>query len=356
MAQDWDVTYVGPMPPPMHGKSFATAQLATALRKTGLRLKVVNITEGVRAGILQKTVRKVISHLNALGCVVANNGPVYISANSGTGMWLSIAVGALARLLGREIYWHHHSYDYVRRRRLDIRLLASLSGKKATHMVLAKTMGDDLMANTLEIKRTFVLNNAGFISPSLLDIPIAEGKDLVIGHLSNLTAEKGIAEVVDLAVAVRQAGQAVRLIVAGPTHDIAAQNAIARAEAALGDAFIYRGPVYDADKIRFFSEITFFAFPSRYRNEASPIVLFEAMAAGVPCIATPLGCVPDDLGTDGGMVISADDDFVAKATDFIQLASHDVADRAQKARGQYLGLLREHDKQLAELAALLSQG
>jgi len=214
-------------------------------------------------------------------------------------------------------------------------------------------MAADLLRHTPEIKQTFVLNNAGFLDPGLLTIPSTRSRAPVLGHLSNLTAEKGATTVVDLAIAAAEHGLAPRLVLAGPANDETAQQAIVRGQAALGARFEYRGPVDGNGKRRFFADITHFVFPTRYRNEASPLVLFEAMAAGVPCVATARGCIAEDLGFDGGIAIPEQDDFIVRALDYLARSSQDYAALSHCARQRYLTLLAEHEKQIEELVSML---
>jgi glycosyltransferase involved in cell wall biosynthesis len=56
-------------------------------------------------------------------------------------------------------------------------------------------------------------------------------------------------------------------------------------------------------------------FERTSRNEGTPVGLIEAMAAGVPVIATSVGGVPDVVadGTDGVLVPSGSADAVARA-------------------------------------------
>jgi len=232
-------------------------------------------------------------------------------------------------------------------------VLARMAGPQSTHLVLGASMASELALRTHEIRSTFVLNNAGLVDECLLQLPPRNDDAVVLGHLSNLTAQKGVAGVIDLATAALEHGLSPKLILAGPANDDVARHAIDRAAAMLGDKFEYRGPVYDDDKRRFFADISHFVFPTRYKNEASPLVLFEAMAAGVPCIATARGCIAEDLGSDGGIAIPEQDDFIVGALDYLVRSSEDYAASSHRARQRYLTLLAEHEKQIEELVSML---
>ena len=88
---------------------------------------------------------------------------------------------------------------------------------------------------------------------------------------------------------------------------------ITRALESLGDRLRYLGPVHGKDKIAFFEAIDAFVFPTRYRLEAYPLVVMEALAAGVPVIAYGRGCIPSYLKEPAGHVISPDRAFAPEA-------------------------------------------
>jgi glycosyltransferase involved in cell wall biosynthesis len=229
-------------------------------------------------------------------------------------------------------------------------VLARLAGPRANHIVLSEGMGRTLKASTREIKEVTVLNNAGLINPELLTIPLKTGyRPIVLGHLSNLTAEKGIATVVELALAAKRRDIDIRLVVAGPVLDDVAEAAISTARSQLGPDFDYRGPTYAKDKLRFFGDISLFVFPTRY--DASPLVLFEAMAAGVPCIATDVGCISEDIAGSGGIAIGSQSEFVRQALQYLVIASTNWPARAKSARERYHWLLQSHVVQVERLVA-----
>lgn len=344
--------FIGPFPPPTHGQSAATARVAQILMNSGLKLKVVDVSQGPRSGVAA-ALHRIAMHAKAGFACMFGNGTIYISANSNKGMWLTTMLAGMGRIRRRPLFIHHHAYDHVRRRRSSMVWLARVSGPSATHVVLGETMARELSRLTPEAKKTFVLNNSGLVDLHLLEL-VAENKDIVLGHLSNLTLDKGVDQAVHLAVEASRAGLLDKFILAGPIMDSVAQHAVKRAQEELGDRFEFRGAIYGADKLKFFQDINCFVFPTRYRNEASPLVLLEAMAAGVTCVAYGLACIPDDIGDMGGLLVPPESDFTDIALPYLARLKVSGDRPSRSARDQFEHLLRENVAQMQKFRELLS--
>jgi glycosyltransferase involved in cell wall biosynthesis len=93
----------------------------------------------------------------------------------------------------------------------------------------------------------------------------------------------------------------------------------------------WHGTVPDAG--RHFAAFDVFVLSSR--TEGTPIVLFEAMAAGVPIVATRVGGVPDVVSTTEAALVAPDDPFALAVA--IRAAYCDPAagrERAERARAR----------------------
>ncbi|MDF1586057.1 glycosyltransferase [Marinimicrococcus flavescens] len=77
----------------------------------------------------------------------------------------------------------------------------------------------------------------------------------------------------------------------------------------LGDRLLWAGE--RADMADVLNALDILCLPSR--SEAFPNALAEAMACGVPCVATPVGDVPDILGSTGRLVPVGDPEALAAA-------------------------------------------
>ncbi len=121
---------------------------------------------------------------------------------------------------------------------------------------------------------------------------------LVLGAAGRLVAQKGYD------VFVRAAGRLVAeradvyFVIAGdgPLRE-SLQAEMSRA--GLGSRFQLVG--YESDVPAFLGQLDVFVLPSRF--EGFPIALLEALAAGLPVIATSVGGVPEMLGERGGLAI-----------------------------------------------------
>jgi glycosyltransferase involved in cell wall biosynthesis len=71
----------------------------------------------------------------------------------------------------------------------------------------------------------------------------------------------------------------------------------------LGERVIFLGARSDVSEVLMAAD----AFVMSSKSEGLPMALLEAMAAGVPCIATDVGGIPDLFGDDRGLLVPAED-------------------------------------------------
>ena len=348
-APDIKLIFVGPFPPPVHGQSLATAEFARIAKNYGILVRACDTSGGNNKG-LRAIAHRIVSHLQAfMKLLVCSKGPAYISVNANAGAWATIFLICAARTRHRAIYLHHHTYGHIKSSSVIIQLMQILSAKTTTHIVLGDAMMVDLQKIIGAAARVAVVNNSGLIDSAPYDIEKTTKNSIILGHLSNLVADKGIQQVIDVAISALQSGLNIHLVVAGPINDGVAEAAIAEASSVLGERFTYLGAISGTEKRRFFEDVDIFVFPSRYRNEASPLVLFEAMAAGIPCIATDLGCIRDAIGDEGGVVVGRSSDFKQEALAFIQNVDGCLSAHRALARRRFEYLLEQHQQEIDQI-------
>jgi glycosyltransferase involved in cell wall biosynthesis len=226
----------------------------------------------------------------------------YLSPLAGKGLVLSAVLAAVAKWLGYRVFVHHHSFAYVDHPALAMRLLCRVVGDGAEHICLGPAMVRGLRRRYGEQLRTIIISNALLRPPRRRRE--ARGCSLLrLGHLSNLTLEKGLGTVISSACLALEAGLDVELHIAGPATNKAATKVLEEARSLLGDRLRYHGPLYGSQKHEFFEQLDVFVYPTRYRHEAQPLVVLEALAHGVPVAATSRGCIRDDVA-DAGLVVA----------------------------------------------------
>jgi glycosyltransferase involved in cell wall biosynthesis len=117
-----------------------------------------------------------------------------------------------------------------------------------------------------------------------------------IAMLSNLQWFKGVDYFLHLAKALLQTRTDVEFHLAGPFTATFTGDDYADFQRDLGDLaerFIYHGALYNSEKDRFMSAMDILVHPTR--NDALPLVIIEALAAGLMVVATPQGGIPDLL-------------------------------------------------------------
>lgn len=268
------------LPPPLNGMTKVSRKM----------LELLNAEGGVtRPAVLPNWLWPSWRHIGFARQVQQGSGKLYFVPDAGRGLHLNALE---ARLMGRyqRILLHHHVFSYLND--YDVRFAKFLNALPCcvSHIMLSQNMKRSYHALYDRHDDIYVLGNSPFVQkPEIVDRRTRVKR---LGFLSNITTQKGVEEVMETARTIPE----IEIDIAGPaTPDV--QKTISRfvEEAPLKRRWL--GAVYGSDKEQFFRDIDILLFPTRYPNEAQPLVIFEALAAGIPVLATPRGCIPEQLDT-----------------------------------------------------------
>jgi glycosyltransferase involved in cell wall biosynthesis len=330
MAGEGGLLFVGSTPPPVRGITVVNQYVLELARETGLRVDLFNVSPlasfskspAVRyVNFIEKVTRPAVVMFRLAGLMAAlargKSRAMYISINGGNGQIYDILFILPARLFGLKIFIQHHSFNYLIYKKTVFRALLAAAGPGATHLVLCRGMGDKLKGKYNIEGPIIPASNAATIGDTFE--PGEKRRSLSsVGYLGNIMVEKGILEFLRTAEIMRKRNEPVKFIIAGPFYDGQARQAVLAA-AKEGGNVVYLGSKYGEEKREFFQGIDALLFPSKYLNEAEPLAIHEAMAAGAPVIAWQRGCIGEMMSPECGLVIKAEEEFAPKAAQTLLL-------------------------------------
>ncbi len=352
--------FLGPLPPPVHGFSAINQKMLTLLlARTDIR--VFNSAPAVQTTNTKwRSISKIFHSLRMLLAflflsIVKRPDSLYVGLSGGVGQIFDSIFILVARLTGANIYIHHHSFVYVNEVKRYNRFCMWVANR-ACHIALCDVMADKL-GSTYGIPkvRIFILSNAAFLSEKM---PFHIGAKpvqevLTLGFLSNIIIEKGIVEFFDVIASLTQQGLRVKGLVAGPV------------DPALKDMFAslltdqneieYIGSVYEEKKDVFFKSIDFLLFPTKYRNEAEPLTILEALREGVPVLAAGRGCIRSMISEKSGQVFPEIEHFVADASEYIKTVLTGTISLTALSENAFKQFSNMHGTHAARLDALLER-
>jgi glycosyltransferase involved in cell wall biosynthesis len=227
-------------------------------------------------------------------------------------------MAGVARRYGAVVIYHH-SCRYIEQYNPAIAAITRIARQRATHVFLTDGMAAAFQRRYGEVNFRVVTNVHLVAEEAVHPTALRPSGPIRIGHLSNLCAEKGFFAVADAFDTIRSAGVDATLTLAGPIleQEVNDRLVILR-EKHHSSAVNYVGPLSGDRKIDFYRGIDVFFFPTAFRQEAAPAVVYEALAAGCPVLATDRGVISEIIPTVGGAVCGRDDDFSASALNYIR--------------------------------------
>jgi len=311
------VIMVGTFPPPIHGMSWINESVRRDLLADGHDVRVINVAaKSLDRGLVSRLTKMARSfagwgRLSKLR-IPQSGVLLYLAMSGGIGQvydGLFLLIGR-AKKLRRVV--HHHSYAYLDHENLLTRAVINMAGPHTVHVVLSQQMAD-LLIERYGVSEVRVVSNAIFEQ----QVSSRSRKTCrAIGYLGNICAAKGIQEFIDVARACLAHGTVSHVEVAGPCQEPEWQSRINELEKR-EHGFHYHGPVYGDMKERFFDAIDVLVFPTKYANEAEPLVVLEALNRGIPVVAWDRGAIAELIMDRAGCVVPRGQPFVDRAMEYI---------------------------------------
>lgn len=256
-------------------------------------------------------------------------------------------LGALASIAARLPLVHHvHSptsrdTEHALRNRINS-MTENLSMRRARALIpVSDSLRRHLRQNGYAESKVFCVPNGVPTLGDLVQRRAPEGR-WVIGCMALFRPRKGAETLLKALAGARAAGCDVTLLAVGPFETPEYERETRALAEGLGIATAIEWTGFTADVNAEFRRMDAFVLPSLY-GEGMPMVVLEAMAAGVPVIASDVEGIPEVIedGTSGLIVVPGDPVSLTQA--ICKLVSGDYDWQAMRERA--------HERQAARFSA-----
>ncbi len=308
------VLFIAPVPPPVHGVTICMANLL-ALRDT-LPFELVHLDSRFTDNPLELgkfSLRKIWLLLGYLGRLLRLLlfGKIRYVVIPPTFYFQPFVKDAVfiwfARLLGKPVIgWIHNDFRLIESEMPGWKKrFASLTLNRLETLVL---VGQSLRRHTpdwLDARRITTIPNGVADPPSHRPANRSARSQPRLIYISQMNQAKGSQDLLDAAALLAAEGLHPEIHCYGRPAFETTQEMI---EVAFNEARAkgvnaqWLGPIYDDAKWAALAEADIFVFPSWH--EALPLAVLDAMAVGLPIVATNVGAVADALdGVQGGRLV-----------------------------------------------------
>lgn len=333
---DCELIVMGMFPPPVTGaaknlllmqEEMVARGVRTAIIDTGIHKIALSRSLGYHAKRMSHFL-KTMAGIRRIGNSAGPAPVLYCVPDGGLGLWYTYAYLRAAAGKVRRVVIHHRTFQYIDEFSGAMRRICCLKGVEVVHVFLSRGMAEKFQTKYGPIK-SYVSTNARYVTPRS---PKKPEDHIVIGHLSNLCAGKGFFEVADTFEAAVSEGMPVRLELAGPVLENEVRARLDQLLAQHGSRVTYHGPLSGKNKDDFYDRVHVFLFPTHWKQEAQPNVVYEAFAGGAAVIAYGRGCIPEQLNVDFGYSVRPGEDFAPVAVKVMSAWSQDGGLQTQAAQ------------------------
>ena len=276
-------------------------------------------SEGRDEGLLARWLRLAVSPFALFATILFRHvSVVHLNTSLNTrAYWRDLGYLLVARVLRARVLYQVHGgalpHKFFEKSPILTRLLRWSLGLPDVVVVLAKV--------ELEAYAAFVPQQHVVVLPNGIDcrpfarVPTVRSRaehPLRLVYIGRLAREKGLYETLQGMRMARELGVDVHLVIGGDGPEA---GGLARSARLLGlsGRVTFVGPVFGDAKVQLLASADVAILPSY--EEGLPYALLEAMAAGIPVLATPVGAIPDVVthGIHGALVKPRDGVAIAEA-------------------------------------------
>jgi glycosyltransferase involved in cell wall biosynthesis len=328
------------------GAERYVVDLAIALRGRGWPVEVACSTGGVRAGALTDAgipvsvllgglVKRRVSggYGRALRRLVRDRRPAVVHAH----LYASAAAAVVAtRGLSVPVVLTEHTEAPWRDR--AARAISRRVYQRVDHVVAVSSAIRDTLVGTYGVPAGRVdLLLPATAAPAAAPRRATGGTAATVGVVGRLVPEKGVDVFLRAVALVSAAVPAARFVVVG---DGPLRAALEDRAVALGLAGVVTFTGFRPDAPQLIAGLDVLVVPSR--SDGSPLVVCEAMAAGIPVVASRVGGLPDLVAHgDSGLLVRPEDP-ADLARSLVRLLRDPAAAQALGRRGRQLAEARSH--------------
>jgi glycosyltransferase involved in cell wall biosynthesis len=348
---------IGPLPPPVHGVTVSTA-LVLRNRLLAKRFSVEHLdTSDHRTGVNigrwdSKNVMlgaSAVARLNRL--LTGRRGLVYLPLSLSSGGFLrdSLFIHSAASR-GWKVAAHLRGGEFPAFFARQSRPYQSWIHRTLLKLTSMGVMGhslEGLFDGVLPRERIAVVPNG---TPDIYQDGADRDPETVL-FLSSLRPRKGIVESVETALRVLEQRPTARFLFVGAWVDARLERELRERARAAGDRISFLPPALDEEKRRLLMSSSLLLFPP-VDPEGHPRVVLEAIAAGLPVVATNRGAIAETVidGESGFVLDEPAPDELAKRVIRL-LADKELRERmGRAARARYLAEFTQEaaDRKLAD--------
>lgn len=287
---------IADFPPPIQGISIVSEWLAQSLEKERFEFEKLNTSVArINFYFIRRFIRLLVIFLRVT--TGQSKGIVYIALSHGLTLVPQTAIIILGKIKGKRVIVHHHSFlPIINSQSITNKICHNLMKTGVEHIFLSNYMRDQYLRIWKPKERTWIITNHQ-VANSRIESSI-ENKiisPLRMVYAGRMSPEKGFWEVAQVTKDLLKESKNLHATFLGPTTNLEIENEILALKSIFKNQFEYVENYTEVEFAEILEHSTFFLFPSKYLNEASPLVVLEAQAAGNICITSQIGTLKTDV-------------------------------------------------------------